>query len=136
MNPHALVRPQQNGVAERKNDHLLANTRAFLFQKNVPKSYWKEAILTAAHLINRLPSRVLRFKSPMEVLSNFFPNFQSSTVLVPKKIGCVSFVHVHAHHRGKLDPRAIKCILWGILLLKRVTNATIHKLENSMSLQM
>nr|CAN76639.1 hypothetical protein VITISV_027481 [Vitis vinifera] len=34
--------PQQNGVAERKNGHLLNTTRALLFQGNVPKSYWGE----------------------------------------------------------------------------------------------
>ena len=32
--------PQQNGVAERKNRHLLKVTRALLFQMSVPKSYW------------------------------------------------------------------------------------------------
>ena len=37
--------PQQNGVAEQKNGHLLAITRAFLFQKNVPIIYWGEAVL-------------------------------------------------------------------------------------------
>lgn len=31
--------PQQNGVAERKNGHLLNTTRALLFHGNVPKSY-------------------------------------------------------------------------------------------------
>lgn len=31
--------PQQNGVAERKNGHLLAIVRALLFQKNVPKTF-------------------------------------------------------------------------------------------------
>ena len=31
--------PQQNGVAERKNGHLLVVTRVFLYQKNIPKSY-------------------------------------------------------------------------------------------------
>ncbi|RVW92470.1 Retrovirus-related Pol polyprotein from transposon TNT 1-94 [Vitis vinifera] len=61
--------PQQNGVAERKNGHLLDSTRSFLFQKNVPKSFWGEAVLTAAHLINRLPSRILGLKSPMDILS-------------------------------------------------------------------
>jgi len=25
--------------------------------------------------------------------------------------GCVSLVHSHSHHRGKLDPQAIECIL-------------------------
>jgi hypothetical protein len=61
--------PQQNRIAERKNGHLLACTRAFLFQNNVPKYFWKEAVLTAAHIINRLPTKVLDFKSPMQVLS-------------------------------------------------------------------
>jgi len=32
--------PQQNGVAERKNRHLLEVTRVLLFQMSVPKSYW------------------------------------------------------------------------------------------------
>lgn len=31
--------PQQNGVAELKNRHLLNTTRALLFQGNVPKTY-------------------------------------------------------------------------------------------------
>lgn len=37
--------PQQNGVAERKNDHLLNTNRAMLFQGNVPKSYWGKLFL-------------------------------------------------------------------------------------------
>ena len=32
--------PQQNGVAERKNGHLLDQTRALLFQRHVPKNLW------------------------------------------------------------------------------------------------
>ena len=31
--------PQQNGIAKRKNRHLLEVTRALLFQMYVPKSY-------------------------------------------------------------------------------------------------
>ena len=54
---------QQNGVAERKNRHLLNVTQALLFQGNVPKSYWGEALLIATHVINRLPSHVLENKS-------------------------------------------------------------------------
>ena len=39
--------PQQNGVAERKLGHILTVTRALLFQMNVPKSYWSDAVLAA-----------------------------------------------------------------------------------------
>lgn len=105
--------PQQNGVAERKNGHLLDSTRSFMFQKNVPKSFWGEAVLTAAHLINRLPSRILGFKSPMDILSTFYPNLHTTNNLVPRIFGCVAFVHVHNQNRGKLDPRALKCVFLG-----------------------
>ena len=62
---------QQNGVAKRKNGHLLDVTQAFLFQKHVPKFYWGEVVLTATHFINRLPSKVFGFKSPMDILHCF-----------------------------------------------------------------
>ena len=102
--------PQQNGVAERKNGHLLNTTRALLFHQNVPKQYWGEAVLTYAYIINRIPSRVLGSKSPMEVLSKFYPDISATNTLTPRIFGCTSFVHVHSNNRGKLDPRAIKCV--------------------------
>ena len=105
--------PQQNGAAEKKNGHLLESTRAFMFQKNVPQSFWGKAVLTTTHLINRLPSRILGFKSPMEMLSTFYPNLHTTTNLVPRIFGCVSFVHIHSQSRGKLDPRALKCVFVG-----------------------
>ena len=49
----------QNGVAERKNRHLLETTRALLFQMHVPKHFWADAVSTACFLINRMPSSVL-----------------------------------------------------------------------------
>jgi len=62
--------PQQNGVAKKKNGHLLNMTRALLFQKNVPKQYWEEAIRTSTHLMNRLPSKSLNSQSPLQLLSS------------------------------------------------------------------
>ncbi|CAL9019273.1 unnamed protein product [Prunus brigantina] len=49
--------PQQNGVAKRKNRDLLEKTRSLMFQMNVPKRFWSQAVVTAAYLINRLPSQ-------------------------------------------------------------------------------
>jgi transposase InsO family protein len=105
--------PQQNGVAGRKNGHLLDQTRAMLFQNKVPKKYWGEAVLTATYLINRLPSSVLASQTPMEVLSSFYPDVSTSCNLIPRIFGCKSFVHIHSDGRGKLDPRALKCVFIG-----------------------
>jgi len=52
--------PQQNGIAERKNRHLLEVTRAVMFSMNVPKYLSGNALLSACHLINRMTSRVLQ----------------------------------------------------------------------------
>ena len=105
--------PQQNGIAERKNGHLLEITRALIFQMNIPKSFWGEAVLIATYLINRLPSPILNYSSPVETLSRFFPKFDGFNYLSPRIFGCVAFVHIYAHQRSKLDPRALKCIFVG-----------------------
>ena len=47
--------PQQNGVAERKNCHLLDVVRTLLLESFVPLHFLCEALSTAVHLINRLP---------------------------------------------------------------------------------
>ena len=105
--------PQQNGVAERRNRHLLEVARTLLFQMSVPKSYWGEAVLTAAYLINRLPSSILNGVSPVQLMNSFFPTVPIMTSLQSRVFGCCAFVHVHGPHRGKLDPRAVKCIFIG-----------------------
>ena len=53
--------PQQNGIAERKNRHILEVARALCFAMHVPKRFWTEAVLTAVFLINRMPARILLF---------------------------------------------------------------------------
>ena len=80
-----------------------------LFSMQVPKSYWGEAVLTAAYLINRLPTCILGKKSPIEVLLN--PSVLFS--IPPKVFGCACFVHNHSPSRKKLDPRSLKCVFVG-----------------------
>jgi transposase InsO family protein len=101
--------PQQNGIAERKNGPILAIARALMLQMNVPKIFWADAVLTASYLLNRMPSRILKGKSPFEML---FPGKNPFSV-PPRVFGCVSFVHNHSPNRDKLDPRAHKCIFLG-----------------------
>ena len=104
--------PQQNGVAERKNRHLLEVARALLFSNKVPNYLWGEAVLTAAYLINRMPSKILNFQTPINVFKECFPSTRVLTDLTLKIFGCTTFVHEHKNV-GKLEPRAIKCVFVG-----------------------
>jgi hypothetical protein len=106
--------PEQNGVAERKNRHLLEVARSLMFTMHVPKFLWSEAIKTATYLINRMPLRVLGYRTPTECL------FGSNDFVVPPKVfGCVCFVHDYRNSVGKLDPRALKCVFTGYPLSKK-----------------
>jgi IS30 family transposase len=60
-----------------------------MIQMHVPKSFWSHGVLFDAYLINRLPNRVLHFKSPLEVLQKQPPNLSHLRVF-----GCTYFVHI------------------------------------------
>jgi hypothetical protein len=104
--------PQQNGISERKNRHLLEMTRALLFAGNLPKPFWADAVLTSCYLINRLPSRILDYKSPLEILYNRNINISHLRVF-----GCVCYVHIQ--NGNKLEPRARKCVFLGYSSVKK-----------------
>ena len=64
--PHT---PKQNGVVECKNRHILETTHALLLGAHVPSSHWHVAVTTVVHLINRMSSRILGFKTPLQALA-------------------------------------------------------------------
>lgn len=105
--------PQQNGVVERKNRHLLEVARSLMFSTHVPKFFWGDALLTAAYLINRMPSKVLKFQTPCQTLLKLFPHTRFISFIDPKVFGCTSFVYLYSQHCSKLDFKSIKCIFIG-----------------------
>ena len=60
--------PQQNGVVERKNRTLKEMVRTMLYENNLPKYFWGEAINTACYILNRVSIRPLLSKTPYELL--------------------------------------------------------------------
>ncbi|CAL9003280.1 unnamed protein product [Prunus brigantina] len=78
--------PQQNGIAERKNRHLLEVARSLCFAMHVPKRFWGDAICTAVYLINRVPSRVLQYQTPIQTLSQYH-SIPSVLHIQPKVFG-------------------------------------------------
>ncbi|KAL2243544.1 UNVERIFIED_CONTAM: Retrovirus-related Pol polyprotein from transposon TNT 1-94 [Sesamum indicum] len=97
--------PQQNGVAERMNRTLLNKVRCLLISSGLPKTFWGEALLTAAYLINRSPSVPLFGNNPEKLWSKTDVDFSSLRIF-----GCSAFCHVNG---DKLDPRSQKCVFIG-----------------------
>nr|CAN76133.1 hypothetical protein VITISV_036298 [Vitis vinifera] len=107
--------PQQNGVAERKNRHLVETARTILLHSNVLFRFWGDVVLTACYLINRMPSSVLHDQIPHSLL---FPD-QPLYFLPPRVFGCTCFVHILTPKQDKLSAKAMKCLFLGYSRLQK-----------------
>ena len=84
-----------------------------MFHMNLPKYLWGDAILTSYFFINKIPTRILNYETPLQTLKKSFPNTRLINNLPLKLFGCTVFVHVPSHLQSKFDPRAEKCIFIG-----------------------
>lgn len=91
-----------------------------------------EAVLITTYLINKSPYRVLSGVSPVEHMTSFFSSTLNMRSLQFHVFGCVVFDHVHRQHRGKFDPRVVKCVFLGNSPTKRDMNATIPQVGASL----
>nr|GEZ31582.1 retrovirus-related Pol polyprotein from transposon TNT 1-94 [Tanacetum cinerariifolium] len=112
--------PQQNGLAERMNRTLMDKVRCLLIQSRLPKTFWEEATCTAVYLINRSPSTAIEKKTPMEMWSG-----HPSDYGMLRTFGCVVYSHVQ---QGKLEPRAVKCVLLGYL--EGMKGCRLYRIDN------
>ena len=65
--------PHQNGVAERRNRTLMDMVRSMLINSTLPVELWMEALKTAAHVLNRVPSKSVP-KTPYELWTGRKPS--------------------------------------------------------------
>jgi transposase InsO family protein len=96
--------PQQNGVAERRNRTLFDMVRSMMAQANLPISFWGDALLTAAYILNRVPSKSVS-STPYELWNGVKPNLGYF-----HPWGCASYIHNTSHEYEKLGSRGKKCI--------------------------
>uniref|UniRef100_A0A2N9I383 Reverse transcriptase Ty1/copia-type domain-containing protein n=1 Tax=Fagus sylvatica TaxID=28930 RepID=A0A2N9I383_FAGSY len=62
-------------VAERRNKTLLDIVRSMMAQANLPISFWGDALLTAAYILNRVPSQSVS-STPYELWKGEKPNLE------------------------------------------------------------
>lgn len=93
--------PQQNGIIERKHQHLLNVTRALLFHSSLPSCFWSYALLHATYLINIIPTPFLNNDTPFQKLYGHICDISTLKVF-----GCLCYISTINAHRKKLDPRA------------------------------
>ncbi|GKD84395.1 retrovirus-related pol polyprotein from transposon TNT 1-94 [Tanacetum coccineum] len=82
--------------------------RSMLYEKKLPKMFWAEAVATSVYLLNRLATKAVSGKSPIEAWSGIKPSIQHLKVF-----GSISYYHIPDIKRSKLDAKARKGIFVG-----------------------
>ncbi|KAJ9566522.1 hypothetical protein OSB04_002488 [Centaurea solstitialis] len=97
--------PQMNGVSERRNRTLLDMVRTMMCHSMLPISFWGHALETAAHILNRAPTKSVE-KTPYELWKGKKPNISFLKIW-----GCE--VYVKRPTSEKLRPKSDKCFFVG-----------------------
>ncbi|KAJ9565658.1 hypothetical protein OSB04_001624 [Centaurea solstitialis] len=100
-----LYTPQMNGVLERRNRTLLDMVRTMMCHSTLPMSFWGHALETAAHILNRAPTKLVE-KTPYELWKGKKPNISFLRIW-----GCE--VYVKRPTSEKLKPKSDKCFFVG-----------------------
>jgi hypothetical protein len=100
--------PQQNGVVERRNRTVVDMARSLLKSKNMPGSFWGQAITMAVYLLNQAPTKAVNGKTPYEAIYGRKPNVSHL-----RTFGCVAHVKTAEPHPSKLADRSTKMVFIG-----------------------
>nr|GEY03687.1 hypothetical protein [Tanacetum cinerariifolium] len=109
--------PQQNGVVEKKHRRLLDTARAIRLHANLPIKFWGDCILAATYLNNKMPMKILEWKSPYEKLFGQPPVYDHLRV-----IGCLCYAAITVPQKDKFDNMGIKCVLLRYPMNKKDSN--------------
>ena len=82
--------------------------RALRFQTGLPLQFWGDCVLAATRITNRLPSVVLKGKTPYELLHKKQPEYWHLKVF-----GCLAFAYNPSRTKDKFQPRGVPCVFIG-----------------------
>ena len=93
--------PEQNGMAERMNRTVVEKGRCLLFEAELEKKFWAEAVNTAVYLKNRTIAAGLGEKTPYEMWYQRKPDVSNLRIF-----GSIAMVHVAKPRRLKWDKKS------------------------------
>ena len=99
--------PESNGIAERKNRTLTDLVNAMLDTAGLSKAWWGEALLTASHVLNRVPKRN-KDQTPYEIWIG-----RKSSLSYLRTWGFLAKVNVPINKKCKLGPKTVDCVFIG-----------------------
>ena len=105
--PTSPDNPHQNGVAERTNRTLWERIRTVLYAAQISHGFWYEAAMYVAYTKDRLPSTILRGKTPFEAWYGMPPSVDHL-----HSFGCICYHH-QEHRSGKLSSKSTRCRFLG-----------------------
>lgn len=103
--------PEQNGVAERMNRTLTEKAKCFLFDAELPTTFWAEAINMAAYVVNRMPCRKL-MQREKQTPNEYFSN-EKCDLSDLKLFGSKVMVLKPKQQRSKFDENSTKMVFVG-----------------------
>lgn len=100
--------PEQNGRAEREMRTIVEAARTLIHSKNLPVSFWAEAVNTAVYVLNRTGTSPIKNKTPYELLYKKKPVIDHLRIF-----GSTVYTHIPKQRRKKWNVKAKKGILVG-----------------------
>ena len=123
---------QHNGVAERKNCHLVETTCTLLIHHKVPQRFWGDVILAAYYLINCMPSSICMIRSP--ILSYYLINLSFASLLMPFVVSILFIFSLQGKTNSQSKPQSVSP--WVILDFRGVIIVILPTLITTLSLPM
>ena len=104
----APITPQQNGVVERRNRVIQEMARAMLYNKDLARNFWGEAVNTACHTVNRVYFGPGSKKTSYKLWKGRKPNVKYFRIF-----GSTCFILKNKENVGKFDSRSDEGIFLG-----------------------
>jgi hypothetical protein len=99
---------QQNDAVERKHRHVVEMGLTLLAHASMPLKYWDEALLAATYLINRTPTKLLSYDTPLHKLLGTTLDYSNFRVF-----GYACWPNLRPYNSHKLQLHSTRCVLLG-----------------------